>query len=182
VNAFVTLTCAGCDARFDRRAAEVKYRRKAGIRRTFCSQACVGAEKHRRLGKSLTQKKRDKSLYDRLYRARNREALRRKKAAYFQCTYDPEEARLARRKNAARHAEYIRRYYADPSNKAAKVAYDKARRAAEYGDFADAYGLLLELQREVIQRCPDKYERLKARGYYERINTTKRQRRAECRS
>lgn len=64
----------------------------------------------------------------------------------------------------ARHVAYCRR----PEYKAKKKEYDRKRRAKQYGQFAGAYGLFLELQREVRRQLPDKYERLKAKGYYTR--------------
>ena len=174
----IQLRCETCWREFSQEMREYRGRMAQGCRRSYCSQQCSGLARSR--NRPVTERKQSKALYDRLYRLRDPEALKERKRLYHCMTYDPDEARRARRKLAAKHAEYIRRYYADPDNKAAKVAYDQERRAAEYGDFADAYRLLLELQREIIARSPDKYERLKARGYYnesrrERVNQRRRE-------
>jgi len=47
------------------------------------------------------------------------------------------------------------------------------RRGRAYADFAEAWRLLIELEREIRTRCPDKYERQKARGYFTRIQERK---------
>lgn len=77
---------------------------------------------------------------------------------------------------AARRAEYARRYNADPTNRAAKSEYDLARRAAAYGEHADAYRLLLELQTVIRRMEPDRYLRARARGYYDREHAQTRKR------
>jgi len=127
---------------------------------------CAGAAKAKHIPRD--EKVAAKAAYDREYRAANRAMLKAKKAAYFQRTYDPAIAADERKSRAPAHAEYIKRYYADPRRKAEKVAYDADRRASAYGEFADAHKALVALKKEVIKLCPDKYERMKARGYYER--------------
>jgi len=151
--------CDFCKQAFKRQPSQMRCKRK------FCSLQCFGGS--RRIDKAPEQKKAEKAAYDREYRTKNRALLKAKKRAYFEKTYDPEAARIKRKRGAKRHAEYIKAYYADPKNKAAKVAYDADRRAAVFGPFSDAYKVYLLLKQRVLQQLPDKYERLKATGYYD---------------
>lgn len=90
----------------------------------------------------------EKRLYDAEYRRKNRAMLKAKKAAYHLATYDPDAARIKRKKRAASHAEYCRQ----PSYKLWKREYDRRLRAREYGPFADAYQLTIDLNREIKSR------------------------------
>lgn len=112
---------------------------------------------------STTYKKRRKSDYDARRRIEKGAELRAQKRDYYQRTRNPEKERERRQAGMARHVEYCRR----PEYKAAKADYDSARRAQEYGPYADAYLLLLDLEREIRSRATS-YERRKARGYYTR--------------
>ena len=58
-----------------------------------------------------------------------------------------------------------------------KSDYDKQHRASEYGEFADTYLLLLEVEREIRSRATH-YERRVANGYYTR--SAQARRRALC--
>jgi hypothetical protein len=162
-----TLVCESCAREFQRELRWVKILKRRGCERQFCSQKCTGIA--RRLWKSVAQKKREKAAYDEIYRAREVEKIRQNKAAYFRSTYDPEKARRERAKNMSRHVAYCRKYYSDPKRKAAKEAYDLDRRARAYGEYADAYKLLIQLQDEVRKIVPSWYERAKIRGYYDRV-------------
>lgn len=174
----VERTCQQCGRRFSRVLAYLTYRRKHGLGdRLFCGLKCFGLS--RRTHKSKAQRVADKAEYDRLYRERNREMLKAKRHAYFKRTYDPAKAAKERQHKMAWHVEYCRRYYSDPANKAHKVAYDAARRSAKYGDYAEAHLVALELKKELLRRCPDRYERMKARGYYTRPGAQKRRRDAQ---
>ena len=137
-------------------------------RHLYCGRRCFGlarrAPKHERVAR--------KQAYDRARRIALAAEIKAQKADYFRRTYDPVKAAQERKKTMARHVAYCRR----PEYRAQKAAYDRAARAKEYGPFADAYGVLLELQREVVRQMPDKYERAKARGYY--LRTAQQRRRA----
>jgi hypothetical protein len=174
----IKLICSSCAEPFERVLAFVKYQRRHGAENEFCSQRCVGLA--RRTYKPKAVKVREKAAYDAIYRATNSAKLKLTRAAYFQRTYDPERARRERAPKMAAHVAYCRKYYADPKRKAEKVAYDLDRRAAAYGDYADAYKLLLKLQDEVRRRLPNKYERLKLRGYYDRTRPNAQQRRRDA--
>ena len=113
----------------------------------YCGKVCAGLAR-RKPPKTKAQKVAEKASYDAAYRIKNREMLRAKKAAHFRRTYDPEVARVERKKRAAFHAEYCRR----PSYRLWKAEYDRRYRATKYGEFADAYLLTIELNREIKSR------------------------------
>ena len=114
-----------------------------------------------------------KAQYDAERRARLREEIAAKKREYFQRTYDPSAARKDRKKRSKWHTAYCREYYRDPIKKRQKEKYDIRRRGEQYGDFIVAWRLLIALEKEIRARCPDKYERQKARGYFTRIQERK---------
>ena len=90
----------------------------------------------------------EKRIYDMAYRKKNRAMLKAKKAAYFQRTYDPAKAAVERKKRMPLHVAYCRQ----PRYKAWKRQYDRNYRAREYGPFADAYLLIVNLNREIKGR------------------------------
>lgn len=166
----MTYTCDTCGRPFERKPGQAN---RTGSGRHFCALACAGA--FRRVGAAALKER--KRLYDAEYRATNLARITAAKAAHYAATKDREKERAIRKKNRERHRAYIAAYNADPANKAAKRAYDAALRASAYGDFAECSRLLLDLERLIRQRCPDKYERQKARGYFERVNAKKREQR-----
>jgi len=122
-------------------------RARKGGKRLFCDRKCFGLS--RRQNKTDEQKKAEKAEYDRQYRENNREMLKAKKAAYFQKTYDPIKAAIHRKTRSTAHAEYCRR----PEYKLWKKEYDRKYRAKKYyGEYADAYLSLVDLEREVLSR------------------------------
>ena len=133
----------------------------------YCDRACAGMA--RRI--PVDQKKEAKRLYDARRRVERAAEISAQRAVYFQRTYDPIKARERRRANMGQHVEYCRQ----PEYRAYKKDYDRQLRAAEYGEYAEAYLLLLDLEREIRSRASS-YERRKARGYYTR---TAQQRRRE---
>jgi hypothetical protein len=122
--------------------------------------------------------KKAKAEYDRKYRKKNRARLKAEKAAYFQRTYDPIKAAKERKKKMPAHAEYCRQSW----YKAWKKEYDKKHRASEYGEFAEAYALLLELLKEINRQQPDREERYRQSqrfGWSPLTHEKRRQKRAE---
>lgn len=168
--------CFTCNAPVVKHPSEINRARKYG-RRLFCDKDCAGIARRTIDARTDTEKKLDKREYDMRYRARNRSLLKTKKAAYYQRTRNPEKERAKRRARMAWHVEYCRKYYSDPERKAAKVEYDSARRSRlQYGYWAECHRLYVELCREIRRLEPNKYERLKARGY--EFNKAKNRRRA----
>lgn len=99
--------------------------------------------------------KKAKAEYDRKYRKRNKERIKANHAAYFQRTYDPKKAAIKRKKTMPRHVEYCRQ----PEYKKKKKKYDRERREAVFGEFKDAYAVLLALKKEIKKQMPDRFER-----------------------
>ena len=131
----------------------------------YCNLVCAGLA--RRDTRTEAEKKEALRLYGIEYRKKNRDRRNKQKAEYFQRTYDPEKARIERAKNMDRHVAYLREYYKDPEKKAAKVQYDRERRAKKSaGDFWESWIILVELEKEIRKHFPSSYERRKARGYY----------------
>lgn len=137
--------CARCGKVTDRPAGHVNRSRVQG-NSLYCGRKCSGLG--RRKGKTKAQKKEAKRLYDADYRIRNEAELKLKRAAYFQATYDPKKAARERKKRAHIHAAYCRQ----PAYRAWKSGYDRQRRANEYGEFAEAFQLTIDLNREIKSR------------------------------
>ena len=148
--------CAHCGATADRPVGHVNRARERGLN-LYCSRKCSGLG--RRNGKTVAQKKAEKREYDKRYRASNLATIKAKKAAYFKRTYDPAKARVERERTMARHVEYCRR----PEYKAWKSDYDRRRRDSDYGPFAEAARLAIDLNREIKQRSSN-HEISKANG------------------
>ena len=115
----------------------------------YCNRTC--AVLARRKMKTKAQKVEEKRVYDARYRVSEATRLKIKKAAYFQRTYNPVEAAIIRKARMPYHVEYCRQ----PAYREKKTVYDLNRRAAAYGEFAEAYKLLLEVDREVNSRMTD---------------------------
>jgi hypothetical protein len=145
----VKFACANCGKEADRPTGEVNRARKKGLN-LYCGQTCSGLG--RRKHKSVEQKKEDKRLYDIEYRQRNATRIRKKKARYFQRTYDPEKARIERKRRAKFHAEYCRR----PEYREWKQRYDRKYRAVkEYGEFWECFLLSQDIRDEALNRSTD---------------------------
>ena len=82
---------------------------------------------------------------DEVYRADHIEKIRADKRRFYQEHRDPVREREVRAANAGKHAEYIR----TPRYREWKSAYDSRQRAAEYGEYAGTYLVLLDVEREV---------------------------------
>lgn len=125
----------------------------------YCGKGCALAA--RRVERTAEEKKALKAAYDRDYRKRDPEAMKAYKALYYQETRDPERERAVRKAKMPQHIEYCRR----PEYKAWKHEYDIQRAADEYGEFADTWRLLLDLEKEIRSQATA-YERRVANGYY----------------
>lgn len=173
------LTCAHCSVEFERCAGHVNRQRRVAGENVpfFCSQACSGARRRQ----SIEEKKRKKSEYDRLRREELAEELRVKRKEYHRRTYNPAKAAEKRKDRMGWHVEYCRRYYADPDRKQAKVKYDFRQRNKELDEeWQEAFAVLLELEREVRRLIPNRYERMKARGYYDNPLRQAQARKRQC--
>jgi hypothetical protein len=140
------IRCAQCGKRTEKVSGQVTRAKKIGAR-LFCDRWCFGASL--RKGKTKAQKVAEKRLYDMAYRTKNRQMLKAKKRAYFERTYDPRKAAVERKKRMHLHVAYCRQ----PRYKAWKRQYDQQYRAMEYGPFADAYLLAVNLNREIKSKA-----------------------------
>lgn len=137
--------CAYCGKDADKPAGHVNRARERGLK-LYCNRRCSGLG--RRKHKTKAQKREEKRLYDIEYRAKNLATILERKKEYHKRTYDPVKAAKARKARMPYHVEYCRR----PAYKAKKREYDRKYRAAEFGDFAEAYMLTIDLNREIKGR------------------------------
>lgn len=166
--------CAHCGKANDKAASHVNRARAAGLN-LYCDRRCSGLG--RRDGKTTAQRKEEKRLYDIQYRAKNLEWIKAKKRAHFQRTYDRKAAAEYRKQRMHLHVEYCRR----PEYKAWKKEYDRKYRAKEFGDYAEAYMLTLDLNREIKERT-SRHEVKYQNGGTNKAQRRKRQAEAEERS
>lgn len=144
-----TFNCSRCGNETNRPTGHVNRARARGDN-LYCSRACSGFA--RRTGKTVEERKAEKSAYDREYRKRDPEELKARKAAYHKATYDPAKAAVERKAKSAQHAEYCRR----PEYRQWKKAYDRQYRAnKEYGEFADCFLLVMDIREECLSRMTD---------------------------
>lgn len=138
--------CAHCGKIADRPTGHVRRSRAQGMN-LYCGRKCSNLG--RRDGRTKAQKVEAKRLYDIQYRKKNYEKLKDSHRAYHLRTYDPEKARIVRKKNMARHVEYCRQ----PEYKRWKKTYDRRYRAKKfYGPMADAFLTVLDLTKEIKSR------------------------------
>lgn len=139
------IKCAHCGKRCDKPAGAVNRSLAAGMR-LFCDRRCSGLAK--RQHKTKAQRVAEKAAYDAKYRRKNFERIKAGKREHFRRTYDPVKAAIERKKTMKRHVEYCRR----PEYKQWKRWYDAEYRAKEYGEFAEAYKTVVDLNREIKKR------------------------------
>lgn len=139
------ITCAYCGKAGTKPTSAVQRAERIGAP-LYCDQTCAGLG--RRTNKTKAQKVEEKRLYDAEYRKRNLVSIKAKKAAHYAKNFDREKERAYRQAHVEQHNEYCRR----PEYRAKKAVYDLDRRAAEYGEFAEAYKLALAINREVKSR------------------------------
>jgi hypothetical protein len=148
-------SCAQCGRVGEKTSGHVRRSRKIGAP-IYCDRACAGLAR-RTDSRTPEQKRADKRAYDMEYRNRNREALKAKHAEYY-AKVGPtqrDREREVRRKRMPLHVEYCRQ----PEYRKKKQSYDEQRRSKIYGPFAECHRLLVLLKREIVNRCPNYYER-----------------------
>lgn len=160
--------CPQCGDRFAVETGRANRADKIGAP-LYCGKVCAGLAR-RGPPKSVEQKKAEKAAYDREYRQRDPEGMRIYKALYYRETCDREKERAVRQARMPQHVAYCRR----PEYRAKKHEYDAKRNASEYGEYAETWRLLLDLEKEIRSQA-SAYERRVANGYYTR-NAQKRRR------
>lgn len=163
--------CSYCGAAVQQKTSAINRAHKEG-RPLYCNRTCAGLARRLPEPKTPEQKKEEKRQYDAKRRAEKHAELCAKKRADYYANHERRKAEHAayRAKHMDRHVAYCRQ----PEYKAKKTAYDRERRLAEYGPFADAVRLLEELEAEIRTRA-SAYEIRVANGYYTR-NAQKRRR------
>jgi len=139
----VKAICNQCGNKFDCHTGHLNRANKLG-RRIFCGRVCSGLGRRKHI--SLDEKKRLKSEYDKIYRAKNKERDAPRKAAYHKRVYNSEKQRAYNQKNMQRHVEYCRR----PEYRAKKHEYDIKRNAKnQYGEFWESAIALKKIEGEI---------------------------------
>lgn len=158
-----TIECAHCGESARKRVGAV-YRSRRNGSPIFCSRACSYAG---RTTVKITpeERKEIKRLYDieRRKGPKRAEILAKKKASYY-ANHEEFKRKAAlmraeRRADPEKYADYkaeMKRYRESPEWKQHKAKYDLERRAAEFGDMAEAYLVLLELDNEINELVPDR--------------------------
>lgn len=143
--------CHHCGSEVEKPTGQINRARKQG-NNIYCNRECAGLAKRKNL--TDAEKKEKKRLYDMEYRAKNKEVIKKKKAEYFQRTYDPVEAAKYRKKRMHIHVERCRK----PEYRAYKKQYDRVYRAKkDYGDLWEVQLAILSLQDEIDSRA-DRYQ------------------------
>ena len=150
-------TCDRCGAPSERLTGDVNRARRNG-KPLYCSRECwvpaAAEKKQKNPPKNTPEGRAFKAEYDRRRRERLGEALRAEKRAAYRARVEGDTERLRAEQKALRekrreaHAAYCRR----PEYREWKREYDRALRAREYGEFAEAHVALMHLQAEIDSR------------------------------
>lgn len=146
----VEITCPVCNKKAKKYTGHVNRANKIGAQ-IYCGKPCSAIA--RMNFKTDEQKKAEKSEYDKMYRVRESETIKVKKAEAFQRDYkaNPEKYKAIRNKRMAAHVEYCR----NPEYKKKKKVYDREYKAVgRYGPvIGELVVLILKIADEV--RDPD---------------------------
>lgn len=163
--------CAFCGASLHKPASALNRASAIGAK-LYCGRKCVGFA--RRIGKSAEQRKAEKAAYDKARREALGEALKQEKRTYYflnRGRFNAEQAeRRAQPGYQERHNEYCRR----PEYRVYKSDYDRHLRAKkQFGEFAEAFLILQDVEREVLERAT-RYEIGLANGTINKAQTRRR--------
>lgn len=163
--------CASCGKFGEKDASAVNRATSIGAK-LFCNRVCFGLSRRRSPDVTTDQLKAAKREYDAKRRAEKGEELLEKRRDYYHSNRQAILASMAvyRKKHMARHVEYCRQ----PTYKAKKQDYDKKRNEMEYGEFAETWRLLQQVEAEIRSQA-SAYEVRVQQGYYTR-NAQKRRR------
>ena len=153
----MVIECPQCGETADKQTGAVNRARRSGYA-VYCGRVC--AADARRGDKTPEERKAHKAEYDAGYRNRNRDRILAGKKAHYEQNRESHLAAMAAKRaeiraDPERHAAY-KAYQATFRTKewqAHKRAYDRKYRAeALYGEFADAYLALQDLEGEIASR------------------------------
>ena len=155
----IDVICARCGSLTAKEAGCVNRSARIGAP-IYCGRKCAGLA--RRKHKTIAQKREEKRIYDADYREKNLALLKTKKAERHKRTYDPIKAAKVRKKRMPYHVAYCQR----PQYKRWKSAYDKKYRALKsFGEFADAFLTLSDLDAAISERISDYETRIENQTY-----------------
>lgn len=142
--------CQHCFKIAERLAGDVNRAMRAD-KPLYCNRTCAGIA--RQVFRTNSEKTKAKQLYDIGRRERDRDKLKAQKAAHYRSIREERKVRdkAYREDNMKRHVEYCRR----PEYVKYKREYDRQYRAREYGDYAEAFILLQDLDKEINSRISD---------------------------
>jgi hypothetical protein len=163
--------CDQCGAELHKTAGEVNRADSIGAS-LYCNRKCAGLA--RRVAKTPEQRKAEKAAYDAIRREQLADQIKEWKRAYY---HENRERLLVqhteyrnRPENVARHNAYCRR----PEYVAVKTEYDRQRRACkQFGEFAEAFLLLQDVEKEVDARA-SRYDIALANGTINKAQTRRR--------
>lgn len=156
------MKCPQCQGDFTPSTGHANRAAKLGAP-LYCGRACAGLARRRAVPLTDAEAKAAKKAYDAQRRIDLADRIKAEKAARHKRTYDPVKAAVERAKNMARHIEYCR----SPEYKAWKSEYDRRRKFAAFGPFAEAAMLLADLEQEISTRAT-RYEIYIANGRFTR--------------
>lgn len=140
------IVCECCKKKADLPTGKVNRAKKDGYK-IYCSREC--SSEARRFHRSVEEKKRLKAEYDKQFRKKNAEVIKKRKHEYFKKTYDPQKAAIERKKRMPKHIEYCRQ----PKYKEYKKQYDvKYRAKKEFGEFWESAILINQIEAEYNQQ------------------------------
>lgn len=155
----VSHVCQQCGISFGLKVGRLNRALKIGAP-LYCGKECAGKARRLKNPPTDAERRAAKAAYDKQYLLRDVETLKRKKAEYFQRTYDPKKAAIKRKERASFHAEYCR----TPEYRKWKHEYDLKHRAKkDFGEFAEVALLLRDIDIEIESKAT-RYEIYQANG------------------
>jgi hypothetical protein len=166
-----TMNCPQCTAQFEARVGHANRAAKTGAP-LYCGRACAGLARRRAVPLSEAERKEAKRVYDAARRLAKHAELCAKKRDHYYANREPIKAKqtVYRAKHMQRHVEYCRR----PEYREWKKSYDRTYTAKQkFGEFADAFLLLQDIENEVAARAT-RYEIYSANGTLNKAQTRRR--------
>lgn len=140
------VNCEQCGASIEKTVGHINRALKSGCK-LFCNKKCFGLS--RRLNLSIEQKKQIKSEYDKEFRIKNKDRLKKIKAEYHKKNYDPVKAAIYRKSRMPYHVEYCRQ----PKYKKWKQQYDEVYTAKKnYGEYYESAIALKNILSQIDNR------------------------------
>lgn len=138
----------------------------------FCNRTCSGLA--RRVEKTPEKKRAEKAAYDAQRRVALADKIKAEKRAWYLANRERLLADFAARRAQPGYYKYHNAYCRRPEYVAEKREYDRHYRATkQFGDFAEAFLLLQDIEQEVEARAT-RYEIYMANGTINKAQTRKR--------